>query len=166
MLPCFLSHRGTQKEKCGGWQLTLSCPSVQQWVMIKRFGSGNYPPSTVCWQFGNSKKVCDITILICKNIYKEQNVLDLFIHSTNIYWEHFLLYPLKYVKHWKLNVATDRRVESSWKAGLICRCPALLFISFFLVLHRQLPPGGNMSLLSLRRGIRNIPACKEYTLSL
>lgn len=57
LLPHFLPHRGTWKEKCGAWQLTPSCPSVQQWAMIKPSGSGNYPPSTVCWQWGNSKKV-------------------------------------------------------------------------------------------------------------
>lgn len=84
MLSNFLSHRGTWKEKCGGWQLTLSCPSVQQWAMIKPFASGNYPPSTVCWRYGNSKKVCDITLHICKSIYKQQSVLDSFFHSTSI----------------------------------------------------------------------------------
>lgn len=56
-IACFLSHRGTWKEKCGAWQLTLSCPSVQQWAMIKPSGSGNCPPSTVCWQCESSKKV-------------------------------------------------------------------------------------------------------------
>lgn len=73
--PCFLSHRGTWREKYGGWQPTLSCPSAQRWATIKRFGSGNYPPNTVCWQYESSKKVWDATLHICQSICQQQRVL-------------------------------------------------------------------------------------------
>lgn len=116
VLPCFLSHRGTWKEKCGGWQLTLSCPSVQPWAMIKLSGYGNYPPSTACWQCASSKKVHAITLHICKSIYKQQNVVCSFICSSNIS-RVCLSHAPRSAREWEFNVLRYRRKFQ--KAGLI-----------------------------------------------
>lgn len=110
MLSHFLSSRDIWKEKCGGWQLTLSCLSVQLWAMIQHFASGNYLPSTVCWRYGNSKKVPDITLHVCKSIHKQQNVLDTFMYSTNIYWEHLLCDP-EYAGQREFNVGCYMEIQ-------------------------------------------------------
>lgn len=106
----FSLPRDIWKEKCGGWQLTLTCPSVQPWVMIQHFASGNYLPSTVCWRYGNSKKVPDITLHVCKSIHKQQNVLDTFMYSTNIYWEHLLCDP-EYAGQREFNVGCYMEIQ-------------------------------------------------------
>ena len=161
--------RDTWREKCGGWQPTLSCPSVQQWATIKPFASGNYLPSTVCWQYGNSKKVRDITLYICKSISKQQSGLDSFVRSTDSYWQCRLHNP-KYVRQGGFSAVTPQPMQNysrrlAWSVLGGSSVTHLLF----LALHRHLPPGGNMSFLFSSRAVCiswNTSARKECYLTI
>lgn len=112
--PCFLSHRGTWREKYGGWQPILSCPSVQRWATIKHFGSGNYPPNTVCWQYESSKKVWDATLHICQSICQQQRVLCSSALSCCL---EYLVRAPTYARSWEVSVGCYR--QTFQKAGLI-----------------------------------------------
>lgn len=93
-----------------------------------------------------------------KVFYKQQNVLDSFIHSTNIYWEH-QLYTLEYARQREFSVCccsynpphVELVIPGGWSDPSV---PSSVIHLIFLALHRHLPPGGNMSFFFSLRAVR------------